>query len=86
MEWFSMPFVIKDKETTKHGRYTNFYFVHETEYIDKNGKPKKGEEWQTVSKEIFDAYEVGDKVQLSRLDFFANKKHYDFISECNTSK
>ena len=86
MEWFSLPFKIKAKESKTNKGFTNFYFVREREYVDKNGDTKKADEWIKVPFEIFENFEVGDKVQLDRVDFWNNKTHYDFISECNPYK
>lgn len=85
MEWFSMPFKITDKQESQNGEYTNYYFVYDEEYV-KDGKTKTHSVWQSVPKDIYDAFDIGDKVQLTRQTFFNNKKRYDFISEGNPTK
>ncbi len=81
MEWYSEPITIKDKETSKNGKYTNYYFVYDEVY-QKDGKDKVREVWKSVPEKIFKEFKKGQIVQLTRLDFYANKKRYDFISEC----
>lgn len=89
MEWYSI-IKIKKKETKQNGKYLNCYFVYDRDYIDKDKNPKSTEEWINVPKDIFDNYEAGNKVMLVRQDFWTRKngekKHFDFISECNPSK
>lgn len=85
MEFYSAGQNIIDKQETKKGRFTNYYFVFKTEYV-KEGKVKESDEWRLVDKEIYDAFSVGDKVQLTLNDFFNKGKKYSFISECNPSK